>query len=106
MSRTPRTSPARSPSCLSGRSPSSSASTIGRLFSLSDCLVLVSVKDNTRLRFSRGLSAARLAARGGARYAANAPRLFAIAGEHRQQLRNDLALRTAQDIADTLGSMK
>jgi predicted unusual protein kinase regulating ubiquinone biosynthesis (AarF/ABC1/UbiB family) len=66
----------------------------------------VSVKDNTRLRFSRGLSAARLAARGGARYAANAPRLFAIAGEHRQQLRNDLALRTAQDIADTLGSMK
>jgi predicted unusual protein kinase regulating ubiquinone biosynthesis (AarF/ABC1/UbiB family) len=66
----------------------------------------VNVKDNTRLRFSRGLSAARLAARGGARYAANAPRLFAIAGEHRQQLRNDLALRTAQDIADTLGSMK
>ena len=66
----------------------------------------MSVKDNTRLRFSRGLSAARLAARGGARYAANAPRLFAIAGEHRQQLRNDLALRTAQDIADTLGSMK
>jgi predicted unusual protein kinase regulating ubiquinone biosynthesis (AarF/ABC1/UbiB family) len=66
----------------------------------------VSVKDNTRLRFSRGLSTARLAARGGARYAANAPRLFAVAGEQRQQLRNDLALRTAQDIADTLGSMK
>jgi predicted unusual protein kinase regulating ubiquinone biosynthesis (AarF/ABC1/UbiB family) len=71
----------------------------------------VFVKDNTRLRFSRGLSAARLAARGGARYAANAPRLlamqlFAIAGEQRQQLRNDLALRTAEDIADTLGSMK
>ena len=64
------------------------------------------MKDNTRLRFSRGLSAARLAARGGARYAASAPRLFAAAGEHRQQLRNDLALRTAEDVADTLGAMK
>jgi predicted unusual protein kinase regulating ubiquinone biosynthesis (AarF/ABC1/UbiB family) len=48
----------------------------------------------------------RLAARGGARYAVNAPRLFAAAGEHRQQLRDDLALRTAQDVADTLGAMK
>jgi predicted unusual protein kinase regulating ubiquinone biosynthesis (AarF/ABC1/UbiB family) len=48
----------------------------------------------------------RLAARGGARYAANAPRLFAVAGERRQQLRDDLALRTAQDVADTLGTMK
>jgi predicted unusual protein kinase regulating ubiquinone biosynthesis (AarF/ABC1/UbiB family) len=48
----------------------------------------------------------RLAARGGARYAANAPRLFAAAGERRQQLRDDLALRTAQDVADTLGTMK
>jgi predicted unusual protein kinase regulating ubiquinone biosynthesis (AarF/ABC1/UbiB family) len=69
------------------------------------------VTDNKRLRFSRGWSAARLAARGGARYAASTPRLlamqlFAAAGEQRQQLRNDLALRTAQDIADTLGSMK
>jgi predicted unusual protein kinase regulating ubiquinone biosynthesis (AarF/ABC1/UbiB family) len=59
-----------------------------------------------RLRLSRGLSAARLAARGGARYAASAPRLFAAAGEQRQQLRNDLALRTAEDVTDTLGSMK
>jgi predicted unusual protein kinase regulating ubiquinone biosynthesis (AarF/ABC1/UbiB family) len=64
------------------------------------------VKDNTRLRFSRGLSAARLAARGGARYAASAPRLFAAAGEQRERLRNDLALRTAEDVADTLGTMK
>ena len=40
------------------------------------------------------------------RYAANAPRLFAAAGERRQQLRDDLALRTAQDVADTLGTMK
>jgi len=59
-----------------------------------------------RLRLSRGLAAARLAARGGARYAANAPRLFATAGEQRQQLRNDLALRTAEDVAATLGTMK
>jgi predicted unusual protein kinase regulating ubiquinone biosynthesis (AarF/ABC1/UbiB family) len=58
------------------------------------------------LRVSRGLTAMRLAARGGARYAANAPRLFAAAGEQRQQLRDDLALRTAQDVADTLGTMK
>jgi predicted unusual protein kinase regulating ubiquinone biosynthesis (AarF/ABC1/UbiB family) len=59
-----------------------------------------------RLRVSRGLTAMRLAARGGARYAANAPRLFAAAGQQRQQLRDDLALRTAQDVADTLGTMK
>src|SRR6201996_974459 len=59
-----------------------------------------------RLRVSRALAAMRLAARGGARYAANAPRLFAAAGERRQQLRDDLALRTAQDVADTLGTMK
>jgi len=59
-----------------------------------------------KLRVSRGLTAMRLAARGGARYAANAPRLFAAAGERRQRLRDDLALRTAQDVADTLGTMK
>jgi predicted unusual protein kinase regulating ubiquinone biosynthesis (AarF/ABC1/UbiB family) len=59
-----------------------------------------------KLRVSRGLTAMRLAARGGARYAANAPRLFAAAGEQRQRLRDDLALRTAQDVADTLGTMK
>jgi len=59
-----------------------------------------------RLRVSRGLTAMGLAARGGARYAANAPRLFAAAGQQRQRLRDDLALRTAQDVADTLGTMK
>src|ERR1700729_2341433 len=63
-------------------------------------------RQQPRLRVSRGLTAMRLAARGGARYAANAPRLFAAAGEQRQQLRDDLALRTAQDVADTLGTMK
>ncbi len=59
-----------------------------------------------RLRAARGMATLRLAARGGARYAANAPRLFARAGEHRQQLRNDLALQTAEDVAATLGTMK
>ena len=59
-----------------------------------------------RLRVRRGLAALGLAARGGARYAASAPRLFAAAGENRQQLRNDLALQTAEDVASTLGAMK
>jgi predicted unusual protein kinase regulating ubiquinone biosynthesis (AarF/ABC1/UbiB family) len=59
-----------------------------------------------RLRLERGLSALRLAARGGMRYAGSAPRLFAAAGEHRQQLRQDLALQTAEDVAATLGTMK
>jgi predicted unusual protein kinase regulating ubiquinone biosynthesis (AarF/ABC1/UbiB family) len=52
------------------------------------------------------MAALRLAARGGARYASSAPRLFASAGEHRQQLRNDLALQTAEDVTATLGTMK
>ena len=58
------------------------------------------------MRVERGLAALRLAARGGARYASNAPRLFASAGEHREALRNDLALQTAEDVAATLGTMK
>jgi predicted unusual protein kinase regulating ubiquinone biosynthesis (AarF/ABC1/UbiB family) len=59
-----------------------------------------------RLRLHRARAALRLAARGGARYAASAPRLFAAAGERRQQLREDLALQTAEDVAGTLGAMK
>jgi predicted unusual protein kinase regulating ubiquinone biosynthesis (AarF/ABC1/UbiB family) len=59
-----------------------------------------------KLRLDRGLAAIRLAARGGARYAASAPQLFAAAGESRQRLRNDLALQTAEDVATTLGAMK
>jgi len=58
------------------------------------------------LRVERGMATLRLAARGGARYASNAPRLFASAGEHREQLRTDLALQTAEDVAATLGTMK
>jgi predicted unusual protein kinase regulating ubiquinone biosynthesis (AarF/ABC1/UbiB family) len=59
-----------------------------------------------RLRYARGLAALRLFARGGARYAGSAPRLFAAAGEQRQLLREDLALQTAEDVAGTLGAMK
>jgi predicted unusual protein kinase regulating ubiquinone biosynthesis (AarF/ABC1/UbiB family) len=59
-----------------------------------------------RLRLRRGLATLGLAARGGARYAGNAPRLFALAGDKRQQLRTDLAMRTAEDVAATLGTMK
>ena len=58
------------------------------------------------VRLERGLAALHLVARGGARYAGSAPRLFAAAGEARQQLRQDLALETAQDVAETLGAMK
>jgi uncharacterized protein (DUF2236 family) len=59
-----------------------------------------------KLRAERGVAALLLAARGGARYAGSAPRLFAAAGEHRERLRNDLALQTAEDVATTLGTMK
>jgi predicted unusual protein kinase regulating ubiquinone biosynthesis (AarF/ABC1/UbiB family) len=59
-----------------------------------------------RLRLRRGMATLGLAARGGARYAASAPRLFAAAGENRERLRHDLALQTAEDVATTLGTMK
>jgi predicted unusual protein kinase regulating ubiquinone biosynthesis (AarF/ABC1/UbiB family) len=58
------------------------------------------------VRLQRGTTALQLVARGGARYASSAPRLFAAAGDQRQQLRQDLALETAQDVAQTLGAMK
>jgi predicted unusual protein kinase regulating ubiquinone biosynthesis (AarF/ABC1/UbiB family) len=59
-----------------------------------------------QVRLRRGIAALQLLARGGARYAGSAPRLFAAAGEQRQQLRQDLALETAEDVAHTLGAMK
>src|SRR6266571_1947731 len=58
------------------------------------------------VRLRRGVAALQLVARGGARYASSAPRLFAAAGEQRQRLRQDLALETAEDVAQTLGAMK
>ena len=54
----------------------------------------------------RGMAVLRLFVRGGVRYAGSAPRLFAAAGEKRQVLRGDLALRTAEDVAGTLGAIK
>ena len=63
-------------------------------------------RQTRRLRVERGMAALGLAARGGVRYASNAPRLFAAAGEHREQLRHDLALQTAEDVTATLGTMK
>jgi predicted unusual protein kinase regulating ubiquinone biosynthesis (AarF/ABC1/UbiB family) len=68
--------------------------------------LVVARRRHARLRWHRGVATLRLVARGGARYASSAPRLFAAAGEHRQQLRNDLALQTAEDVAVTLGAMK
>ncbi|HEV2243183.1 MAG TPA: AarF/ABC1/UbiB kinase family protein [Streptosporangiaceae bacterium] len=73
---------------------------------LSTVGVPVVAASTASLRVRRGLDALRLVARGGARYASSAPRLFAAAGEHRQRLRNDLALQTAEDVATTLGAMK
>ncbi|HWG14666.1 MAG TPA: AarF/ABC1/UbiB kinase family protein [Streptosporangiaceae bacterium] len=67
---------------------------------------VLAVRRSGSLRLGRGLAALQLVARGGARYAGNAPRLFLTAGEQRQQLRNDLALQTAEDVAATLGAMK
>jgi hypothetical protein len=59
-----------------------------------------------RLRCRRALAAFRLFARGGLRYASSAPRRYAAVGEQRQVHRADLALRTAEDVADTLGAIK
>jgi predicted unusual protein kinase regulating ubiquinone biosynthesis (AarF/ABC1/UbiB family) len=68
--------------------------------------VVAAVRHRRNLRVERGFAAVRLVARGGARYAGSAPKLFAAAGEARQQLRQDLALETAQDVTQTLGAMK
>src|ERR1700753_3194164 len=67
---------------------------------------IVAVRRAGSLRLGRGLGAVQLVARGGARYAGSALRLFMTAGEQRQQRRNDLALQTAEDVASTLGAMK
>ena len=66
-------------------------------------LAVVLVRRRGYVRLERGLAALHLVARGGARYASNAPKLFAAAGEALEQLRQDLALETAQDVAETLG---
>jgi len=57
-------------------------------------------------RLGRGAALARLALRIGGRYAARSPRLIFASVERRAELRHELALRTADDVAEELGSMK
>jgi predicted unusual protein kinase regulating ubiquinone biosynthesis (AarF/ABC1/UbiB family) len=57
-------------------------------------------------RGERGAAMARLALRIGGRYAARSPQLVFASVERRRELRNDLALRTADEVAEELGSMK
>ncbi|HSS94022.1 MAG TPA: AarF/ABC1/UbiB kinase family protein [Candidatus Dormibacteraeota bacterium] len=57
-------------------------------------------------RLGRGASLARLALRIGGRYVARSPRLIFASVERRSDLRHELALRTAEDVVEELGSMK
>jgi predicted unusual protein kinase regulating ubiquinone biosynthesis (AarF/ABC1/UbiB family) len=57
-------------------------------------------------RRARGAALARLALRVGGRWAAGSPRLVFASVERRRELRGDLALRTAEDVAEELGAMK
>jgi len=57
-------------------------------------------------RLGRGGALARLALRIGGRYIARSPRLVFASVERRSELRHDLALQTAEDVAEELGSMK
>ncbi|TMD94930.1 MAG: hypothetical protein E6I76_11550, partial [Chloroflexi bacterium] len=57
-------------------------------------------------RRERGAAMARLVLRVGGRYAARSPQLVFASVERRRELRNDLALRTADEVAEELGSMK
>jgi predicted unusual protein kinase regulating ubiquinone biosynthesis (AarF/ABC1/UbiB family) len=57
-------------------------------------------------RVGRGAALARLALRIGGRYAARSPRLLFASVERRKELRHDLAYRSADDVAEELGSMK
>src|SRR3989475_7969539 len=57
-------------------------------------------------RLGRSASLARLALRIGGRYLARSPRLVFASVERRGELRHELAMRTADDVAEELGSMK
>jgi predicted unusual protein kinase regulating ubiquinone biosynthesis (AarF/ABC1/UbiB family) len=57
-------------------------------------------------RVGRGAALARLALRVGGRYVAGSPRLIFASVERRKELRHDLAFRSADDVAEELGSMK
>jgi predicted unusual protein kinase regulating ubiquinone biosynthesis (AarF/ABC1/UbiB family) len=57
-------------------------------------------------RFGRGAAMARMLLRIGGRYAARSPRLLFASVQQRGELRHDLALRSADEVAEELGSMK
>ncbi len=57
-------------------------------------------------RLGRGAALARLALRIGGRYAARSPWLVFASADRRQELRHDLAFRSAEEVAEELGSMK
>src|SRR6266508_1741293 len=57
-------------------------------------------------RVGRGAALARLALRIGGRYVARSPRLLFASVERRGELRHDLALRSSDEVAEELGSMK
>ena len=59
-----------------------------------------------RTRAARAAVLARLALRLGGRYAARSPQLVFASVERRQELRHDLALRSAEEVAEELGAMK
>ena len=60
----------------------------------------------TQSRFGRGSALARIALRIGGRYAARSPQLVFASVERRRELRHDLALRSAEEVAEELGAMK
>ena len=57
-------------------------------------------------RLGRAGAIGRLVLRIGGRYLARSPRLIFASVDRRSELRHDLALRTADDVAEELGSMK
>ena len=59
-----------------------------------------------RTRAARTAALARLALRVGGRYAARSPQLVFASVERRRELRHDLALRSAEEVAEELGDMK
>ncbi len=59
-----------------------------------------------RTRTARGAALARLALRIGGRYAARSPQLVFASVDRRKELRYDLALRSAEEVAEELGAMK
>ncbi len=67
---------------------------------------MASARALTDSRVGRGAALARLALRIGGRYLARSPRLIFASVTRRDQLRQDLALRSADEVAEELGAMK